>query len=144
MSQMIWLGLMVLFLLVEWATVGLVSVWFAGGALVAMLLACAGVSTMWQLTVFFLVSAALLLLTRPVAVRYINNKKEKTNYEGVIGRTVKVTERVDNYNQTGSANVSGQEWMARSEEDSVIIEEGTLARVVNIKGVTLILEVRDE
>ena len=144
MSQFLWLALMVLFLVVEWATVGLVSIWFAGGALVAMLLAAAGAGTIWQIVAFLIVSALLLVLTRPFAVKFINTKKEKTNYEGIIGKIVRVTERVDNYGQTGSANVGGQEWTARSEEDTVILETGTLAKVVNIKGVKLILKPYEE
>ncbi|MGN0505305.1 MAG: NfeD family protein [Lachnospiraceae bacterium] len=144
MSQFLWLALMVLFLVVEWATVGLVSIWFAGGALIAMLLAAAGAGFIWQIIAFLAVSALLLVLTRPFAVKFINTKKEKTNYEGIIGKIVRVTERVDNYGQTGSANVGGQEWTARSEEDTVILEAGTLAKVVNIKGVKLILKPYEE
>lgn len=140
MSEFLWLALLIVFLVVEWATVGLVSIWFAGGALVAMLIAGAGGGTFWQIAAFFAVSALLLVLTRPLAVKFINTKKEKTNYEGIIGKIVRITETVDNYNQTGSANVGGQEWTARSEEDAVVLETGTLAKVVNIKGVKLILK----
>ena len=144
MSQFLWLALMVLFLVVAWATVGLVSFWFAGGALIAMLLAAAGAGFIWQIIAFLAVSALLLVLTRPFAIKFINTKKEKTNYEGIIGKIVRVTERVDNYGQTGSANVGGQEWTARAEEDTVILEAGTLAKVVNIKGVKLILKPYEE
>ena len=139
MAQYVWLGLLLLFLIVEFLTVGLASIWFAGGALIAMLLAAAGADTIWQIAVFLVVSTLLLLFTRPFAVRFINNKKEKTNYEGVIGKVVRVTGRVDNFHQSGSANVGGQEWTARSEKDAIVLEEGSLARVVRIQGVTLIL-----
>ena len=142
--EFIWLALLVVFLVVEWVTVGLVSIWFAGGALVAMLLAAAGVPDIWQIVVFLAVSALLLVLTRPFAVKFMSSKREKTNYEGIIGKIVRVTERVDNYAQTGTANVGGQEWTARAEEDTVIIEEGALAKVVNIKGVKLILKPYEE
>lgn len=140
MSEFIWLALLILFLVVEFFTVGLASIWFAGGALVAMFLSAAGAGTIWQIIAFLAVSALLLVFTRPFAVRFINSKKEKTNYEGIIGKIVRVTGRVDNFNQTGSANVGGQEWTARAESDTEILEEGTLAKVVEIKGVTLILK----
>lgn len=140
MSEFIWLALLIIFLVVEFLTVGLTSIWFAGGALIAMLLAAAGVGTIWQIIVFLAVSALLLVFTRPFAVRFINRNKEKTNYEGIIGKIVRVTGKVDNFNQTGSANVGGQEWTARSEQDTEIIEEGTLAKVIEIRGVTLILK----
>lgn len=140
MPEFLWLALLIVFLVVEWATVGLFSIWFAGGALVAMLIAAAGGGVFWQISAFLAVSALLLVLTRPLAVKFINTKKEKTNYEGIIGKIVRITGKVDNYSQTGSANVGGQEWTARSEDDMVILEAGTLAKVVNIKGVTLIVK----
>lgn len=144
MMEFIWLALLVVFLVVEWVTVGLVSIWFAGGSIVAMLLAAAGISEIWQIVAFLAVSALLLILTRPVAVKFMSSKREKTNYEGIIGKIVRVTERVDNYEQTGIANVGGQEWTARAEDDTVIIEKDALAKVVNIKGVRLILKQYEE
>lgn len=144
MMEFIWLALLVVFLVVEWVTVGLVSIWFAGGSLVAMLLAAAGVPEIWQIVAFLAVSALLLILTRPMAVKFMNSKREKTNYEGIIGKIVRVTERVNNYEQTGAANVGGQEWTARAEDDTVIIEKDALAKVVNIKGVKLILRQYEE
>lgn len=144
MMEFIWLALLVVFLVVEWVTVGLVSIWFAGGSLVAMLLAAAGVPEIWQIVAFLAVSALLLILTRPMAVKFMNSKREKTNYEGIIGKIVRVTERVNNYEQTGAANVGGQEWTARAEDDTVIIEKDALAKVVNIIGVKLILRQYEE
>lgn len=144
MMEFIWLALLVVFLVVEWVTVGLVSIWFAGGSLVAMLLAAAGVAEIWQIVAFLAVSALLLILTRPIAVKFMSSKREKTNYEGIIGKIVRVTERVNNYEQTGAATVGGQEWTARAEDDTVIIEKDALAKVVNIKGVKLILKQYEE
>lgn len=144
MMEFIWLALLVVFLVVEWVTVGLVSIWFAGGSLVAMLLAAAGIPEIWQIVAFLAVSALLLILTRPAAVKFMNSKREKTNYEGIIGKIVRVTERVNNYEQTGTAIVGGQEWTARAEDDTVIIEKDALAKVVNIKGVKLILKQYEE
>lgn len=140
MLQYFWLALLIIFVIAECLTVGLISIWFAGGALIAMFVALAGLGTVWQITVFLLVSAFLLVITRPIAVKYINNKKEKTNYESVIGSVVKVIEKIDNLNQTGAAFADGKEWTARAIDDSVILEKDTFATVVSIEGVKLIVE----
>ncbi len=138
--QYIWLAFVILFVVAEGMTVGLVSIWFAGGSLVAMLLAMAGAGIGWQMLAFLIVSAGLLMATRPLAKKYINSKKEKTNYKSVIGEVAKVTATIDNYNQTGAAFADGKEWTARATEDTVIIKKDTLVKVVAIEGVKLIVE----
>ena len=94
MEVLIWCGLMILFLVVEIATVGLTSIWLAGGALAALIVAVSGPGIIWQLTAFVVVSFILLVFTRPFAKKYINSHHEKTNYEELIGGVVKVTETV--------------------------------------------------
>ncbi|HAX50701.1 NfeD family protein [Muricomes intestini] len=140
----IWLGLLIVFLVVEIITVGLTSIWLAGGSLAALLFNIAGLSLVWQVIAFFVVSFLLLFFTRPFAVKYINSHHEKTNYEGVIGKIVRVTKTVDNLAQTGTAVVGGEEWTARSETDGDVLEPGTLAKVVRISGVKLILKRYEE
>ena len=140
MLQYFWLALLIIFIIAECLTVGLISIWFAGGALIAMFVALLGASTVWQIVVFLVVSAILLIITRPIAVKYINNKKEKTNYQSVIGTVVKVIEKIDNLNQTGVAFADGKEWTARAIEDNIILEKDTFAKVVEIEGVKLIVE----
>ncbi|MBO5354015.1 MAG: NfeD family protein [Lachnospiraceae bacterium] len=140
MFQYFWFALLIIFVVVECFTVGLVSIWFAGGALAAMLFALAGAEAIWQDIIFLVVSGLLLVLTRPIAVKYFNSRKEKTNYQSVIGMVAKVTEKIDNYNQTGAAFVDGKEWTARSTEDTVTMEKDTLAKVAAIEGVKLIVE----
>lgn len=140
MLQYFWLALLIIFIIAECLTVGLISIWFAGGALIAMFVALAGLGTVWQIAVFLIVSAFLLLITRPIAVKYFNNKKEKTNYESVIGTVVKVVEKIDNLNQTGAAFADGKEWTARAIEDNLILEKDTFATVVAIEGVKLMVE----
>ncbi|MBP3568064.1 MAG: NfeD family protein [Lachnospiraceae bacterium] len=144
MLQYFWLALLIIFVVVECLTVGLVSIWFAGGALVAMFFAMAGAGAIWQDVVFLLTSGVLLLFTRPLAKKYFNNRKVKTNYQSLIGEVAKVTETIDNFNQTGVAFVEGKEWTARSTEDTVIIEAGSLAKVVAIEGVKLMVEVYEK
>lgn len=134
-----WLGIMILFLVIEAITVGLTTIWFAAGALVALLAGIFGVGILGQIVLFFAVSLALLIFTRPVAVKYVNPHKISTNYEGAVGKTVKVLERVDNRAGTGRAVLNGQEWTARTREDNRTLEEGELAEVACIEGVKLIL-----
>ena len=135
-----WLVLTILCIVVEIATVGLASIWFAGGALVACLLDMAGIHVIIQVIVFLVISLLLLIVTRPFADRFINKNRTKTNYEGIIGKVVRVTERIDNINETGTALVNGQEWTARSENDNIVLEQGDVAQVVNITGVKLIIK----
>lgn len=142
--SVIWLSLLILFLLIEIITVGLTSIWAAGGALAALILSFLGVPVIWQVAAFFAVTFVLLGFTRPFAVKYINTQREKTNYEGIIGKTVRISERVDNLRQTGMAVVNGQEWTVRAENEREIIEPDTLVKVVNISGVKLIVKRYEE
>ncbi|MDE7310042.1 MAG: NfeD family protein [Eubacterium sp.] len=133
----LWLALMVIFIIVEIITVGLTSIWFAGGALVSLISALVGWNVMIQVILFFAVSFVLLFCTRPFALKYVKPHNVKTNYEEMIGKEVRVTERIDNRNGTGTAVCNGQEWTARSAADGHVIEAGTTAQVVEIKGVKL-------
>ena len=142
--RMIWLFLVVVLLIIELVTVGLTTIWFAAGSASAFLLSLAGLGIGWQIGVFLVVSIVLFVFTRPWAMKYVNKKSEKTNYEGVIGRTVKVTQEINNTEQTGKAVYDGQEWTARSAYDNTVIEAGQLARVVRIEGVKLIVREKEE
>ena len=139
-----WLGLLIILLVIEIITVGLTSIWAAGGALAALILKILGLSLVWQGVAFFGVTFVLLIFTRPFAVRFINTQREKTNYEGIIGKTIRIAERVDNIRQTGMAVVNGQEWTVRAEDEQEILEPETLAKVVNISGVKLIVRKYEE
>lgn len=140
MLQYVWLAIFILLIIAECATVGLVSIWFAGGALVAMFFAMAGVPLGWQIVAFLLVSLLLLIFTRPFAVKHFNKKKTKTNYQSVIGSVVRITERVDNFNQTGAAMADGKEWTVRSAEENITLEKGDAALVVAVEGVKLMVK----
>ena len=133
-----WLIIMVLFLAVEAATVGLVCIWFAAGALIALLAAMCGAQLWLQIVLFLVVSAATLYFTRPLVRRYVNSKVEPTNADMVIGKECRVTETVDNIAGTGAVYVDGKTWTARSENDEVI-QEGTLVTAKSIDGVKLIV-----
>ena len=143
-AAIIWIALIIIFAVVEIITVGLTSIWFAGGAGGALLVDAAGLGPVWQFAAFVIVSVILLVFTRPFAMRFINTRRLKTNYEGIIGKTIRISQKVDNIGQTGMAVVNGTEWTVRSEQDDVILEPGTLAKVVNISGVKLIVKKYEE
>lgn len=140
----IWLGLLIVFLVIESMTVGLTTIWMAGGALAALILELAGLNIWWQVGGFLFVSFVLIVFTRPFAAKYINSHHEKTNYEGIIGKVVRITERVDNLQETGTAVVNGLEWTTRMEQDGEVLDPGELAKVVNISGVKLIVRKYEE
>lgn len=143
-DAMVWLVAMIILILIEIVTVGLTTIWFAVGALVATIVAMLGGGLILQLTLFLLVSFGMLLFTRPWAMKYINKKRIKTNYEGIIGKVVRITQDVDNIAEKGCAVVNGQEWTVRAADERIRIQAGSLAKVVDIKGVKLIVEKYEE
>jgi len=143
-STMIWLALVIIFLVIEILTVGLTSIWLAGGALAGLLLDIADCNLWIQIGAAIIVTVLLLIFTRPFAMKHINRDHEKTNYEGIIGKVVRITQTVDNINQTGRTLLNGQEWTVRSSRDEEILEPGTICKVVKISGVKLIVEKYEE
>ena len=136
----VWLVAVILFLGVEISTVTLTSIWFAAGALAAMLVAMFNGNLIVQVIAFSLVAISLLYATKPWAKKFIDTKKVSTNADRAIGEEVRVVERVSNLDQTGKAIVHGMEWTVRTEDDNIIIEQGELVRVLRITGVKLIVE----
>ena len=134
MYIILWLGLMVLFLVVEAATVTMVSLWFAGGALAALAAALLGGGLVWQIGAFILVSTALLALLRPMARKHFTPKLTKTNVDSVIGTQGYVTADIDNVAATGTVKLGAMEWTARSATGERI-STGTLVKVEKIEGV---------
>ena len=144
MLNLIWLGLFILLLVIEIITVGLTTIWFAAGALAALAANVLGANLIIQIIIFLAVSVVLLIFTRPWAEKHLNRKRVRTNYERAIGKVIRITEKVDNLNQTGKSVVDGQEWTVRSKNDSEIFEAGALARVAAVSGVKLIVEKCEE
>lgn len=136
----VWLIAVIIFLAVEISTVTLTSIWFAAGALAAMLVAMFNGNLIVQVIAFLIVAFGLLYATKPWAKKFIDTKKVSTNADRAIGEEVRVIERVSNLDQTGKAIVHGMEWTVRTENDNIIIEQGELVRVVRITGVKLIVE----
>lgn len=131
----IWLGLMVAFLIIEAACpFHLVSIWFAAGALVGLLVSLLGGAVWLQITLFLLVSCALLAALWPLVRKFLNPKLEKTNVDSVIGSTGLVTAAIDNVTAVGQVKLGAMYWTARSTSGEPIAE-GTLIRVDKIEGV---------
>lgn len=143
MAWMIWLAAFVAFTGIEAATMALTTIWFAGGALAAFVLALLGAGKYIQVGAFFLVSLVLLIFTRPFALRYVNKNTVKTNVEGIVGKKARITAAVNNDMAEGTAVVAGQEWTARSADGSPI-EVGTMVTVEAVSGVKLIVRKIEE
>ena len=137
MESIFWLALMIIFAVVEIATVGLTAIWFAGGSFVALLAHLMGLNIYVQILVFIVISAILMIFTRPWVLKYFKPRLVRTNYETVVGENVCLTETVDNIKGTGRAVYRGQEWTARAYEPGKIIAAGTIVAVKEIRGVTL-------
>lgn len=142
MEALYWLIGVVALLVIELLTMGLTTIWFAGGALAAFVVTLLGGGRWIQIIVFVIVSFVLLFVTRPIAAKYFNKQREKTNTDSLIGQEAKVTERIDNFNQQGIVMVNGLEWSARTEDDSVI-EEGAKVFIQEISGVKLIVKSKE-
>ena len=91
---LLWVILLIAFVVGELITVGLTSIWFAAGSLVALLAAALGANPVVQVILFLAVAVGLLAATRPWAKKYINSRTQRTNADRVIGETIRITERV--------------------------------------------------
>ena len=139
MTPFYWLIALAIFLVTEIITLGLTTIWFAGGSLVAFFLAMCDVPVIVQILVFFAVSFILLFFTRPIVEKHLNNNRLKTNVNSVVGKEAKVVEIIDNFNEKGTVVIGGLEWTARSSDDDVIIPEGEKVVVTDVQGVRAIV-----
>ena len=137
-SSLVWLILLIAFVVVEALTVSLVSIWFAAGAVAALIVS--GFTSSWlvQFAVFAVVSAVALAATRPLVKKYINSRTQPTNADMLIGQECLVTEDIDNLAGRGAVSVGGKVWTARPQTDAPI-PAGTAAIVLRIEGVKLIV-----
>ena len=139
MEAYFWFAAAAILVIVEIATLGLTTIWFAVGALIAGFLSLAKVHIVIQIIVFAAVAALLLFMTRPLAAKYLNSQTKRTNADSLIGEICLVTAPINNLKAEGQAVVKGQEWTARSIDGS-LIPEGTKVRIVSISGVKLMVE----
>lgn len=139
MLSVFWLVLLGVLLVIEIITLGLTTIWFAGGAFLAFLVSVAGGPLWLQIIVFVTASVILLIFTRPVAMRYMNKNVHKTNVDSLPGEKAVVIKTINNLQGNGQVVVNGLEWSARS-KNGEIIEEGKVVKVASVEGVKLIVE----
>lgn len=143
-NYLIWLVAVAALVAIEAATLGLTCIWFALGALGALLVSFLGVSFLFQAVVFVVLSAISLILLKPFASKHINSKRVATNADRVIGTEAVVTQDINNELGQGLVKVGGQIWSARSADDKQIIPSGSHVLVKNITGVKLTVEYAKE
>lgn len=139
-ASAMWLLILVAALIVEGLIPGLISIWFALGAAAAMIASMCHASFGVQLAIFVLVTCASLILTRPLAAKYVNGKTQKTNADRVIGEEAIVTEEINTITGTGLIKVFGQVWTARPNPSTDVIKAGERVRVSRIDGAKAIVE----
>ena len=137
-----WLVAMIAFFVVEAATVNLLTLWFAFGALAALITSLLGGELWLQIVVFIVVTVITLIPTRKLAKKYFSKNHQATNSDIVIGKDCIVVEEIDNLLSTGAVKCLGKEWTARS-EDGRKIATGETVTAVAIEGVKLIVRKRD-
>lgn len=140
MDPLLWLVILAIFLIIEAVTVGLVTVWFAGGALAAAIASAAGTGVTVQWVLFLTVSLVLLIFTRPLAVKYMKKGIPRTNVNSLIGKRAVVIQEINNLAQTGQVRINDIEWMARTESDEETIPEKAIVEIVAVQGVKLIVK----
>lgn len=139
----VWLGIMVVLIVFELCTTSLTTIWFAGGALIALIMALCDLPLWAQIVAFVVISVLLLIFTRPVVDRFFKVGKTKTNVDSLIGMKAKVIVEINNHEDVGYALVNGQEWSARA-CDNEVIPEDSIVEVVEITGVKLIVKKIDK
>ena len=137
--MIVWLVILIVAIAIEVGTLGLTTIWFAGGALVAVAAAAFSLPVWLQGLIFLVVSLVLLVFTRPLAVKYFNKDRVRTNVESMVGRQAIVISEIDNLQGIGQIMVGGQEWSAKSESDKISMAVGTVVEVVAVSGVKLIV-----
>lgn len=137
-AAVLWLVAAVILAIIEALTLGLTSIWFAGGAVAASIAAMLGASLPVQIIVFLAISIILLVAMRPVVRKKFNNKVEKTNVEALPGSEGVVEERITHL-EPGAVKVDGKIWSAVCAEDEEI-EKDAVVIVKSVKGVTLMVE----
>ena len=135
----IWLAAAIIFIIIEAVTVGLTTIWFAAGALVALILALIKVGVGVQVAVFLILSLVLLATTRKIFVNKLKTGSEKTNVDALVGEEAVVLEDITPFN-TGLVKVKGQNWTATAADKDASILKGSTVKIKAIEGVKLIVE----
>ena len=135
-----WTVLVILLIAVEVLTMGLTTIWFAAGALAAAIAAACRAPLFIQIALFLIVSVAALVFTRPLAMRYFNGERTRTNVSSLVGQKGIVTGEIDNLKGIGQVTLNGMQWTARAAQKDLVIPEGSVVTVRSIEGVKLIVD----
>ena len=138
-ASIFWIALIIVFVIIEAATAGITTIWFAIASVIALVAQLLGFSPIGQIAIFLIASAILIYFTRPLVMKYLKVGKTRTNADKLVGDVGKVVEEIDNLNAKGLVKISNQIWTARSLDESIIPMD-TLVRVERIDGVKLIVK----
>lgn len=133
----IWLIVAAIFAIIEIITLGITSIWFTGGALIAALVALLTDAVLWQILTFLVVSILLIILTKPIVKKHMNDKTKLTNMDYIIGKQAIVTKEITE-TEKGEVKFGGNIWLASTKCDR--IEVDTKVVIKAIEGVTLIVD----
>lgn len=142
-AAIIWLIIAAVCGLIEAATMGLTTIWFTGGAIIASVVAMARFSVLVQVIVFLVVSVLLIYFTRPLAKKKLKVGNEKTNVDALVGKEAIVTQTIEQFG-AGQAKVDGLTWTAAAKEPHTTIESGTTVVIDRVEGVKLIVSPSEE
>lgn len=143
MSPLYWLLAVGVLLVLEMLTLGLTTIWFAGGAFVAFIASLCHAPVAIQILCFLVVSIVLLLFTRPIAEKYFNRNREKTNVDSLTGQQGRVLEEINGFLQTGKVLLNGMEWSAVGEKEDDVFGVNTKVTVVCVQGAHLVVKASD-
>jgi len=143
-DYIIWLIVVLAAAFIEGLTLGLTSIWFVPPGLIVLLLSFTGIPMWLQVIIFIVLVALSFVFIYPWAKKNLKIGKTKTNYETVIGRIGVVIITIDNMKAVGQVKVDGQIWSARAVVEDLVIEEGLEVKVLDVKGVKLIVEIMKE
>lgn len=135
----LWFAVLIGSAILEALTVGLTAIWFAAGALAALIVVALGGGFWVSFWVFIAISFLCLFLVRPIARRHLNNRTQATNADRLIGQEAVVTETIDQLAGTGYVSVNNQLWMARPLEPGTVFPAGSRVRIRKIEGVKLLV-----
>ncbi|MCL2759882.1 MAG: NfeD family protein [Treponema sp.] len=141
-SHWIWLGIAIIMAIVEALTLGLTTIWFAMAAVVMVFLSFLPIPVVYQVMIFVVISTALLIFTRPLAIKKFKTGREKTNVDSLVGKKALVTKQITEFDR-GEVKLNGQIWSARSDDGSTM-SEGAKCEVVRIEGVQVIVRIPAE
>ena len=135
MMEYIWLAILILSVAIEAITMGLTSIWSAFGALIALFATLFGGPLWLQIVLFIVVSVVTMILTRPLAIRYLGPVLKKTNIDAIPGKTGIVVETIVPVEGRGQVKIDGQIWSAKLEDETAQLEKGMTVIVDRIEGV---------